>query len=146
MDERKSAGAEKILAYVETHGIVRKDDTDCDTSGSRHGHSRRKGGKRATVDLHGLHADDAKRRLRFAIEDCRRRGIRELLVIHGHGLHSDPQAGPVLKSMVRDLLDRDFHPMCRTYRGASKSDGGEGATVVTVNFSGWRQGLPDRGC
>jgi len=136
MDERESAGAEKILAYVERHGIVRKDDVDRDASGPRHDRFRRKVGKRATLDLHGLRADEAKRRLRFAIEDCRRRGIRELLVIHGHGLHSDPQGGAVLKSLVRDLLDRDFRSMCRTWHGASKADGGEGATVVAVSFSG----------
>ena len=58
--------------------------------------------------------------------------MRELLVVHGYGLHSDPNEGPVLKKLVRDMLDRELRPKYRTYRTASIRDGGEGATLVAV--------------
>jgi DNA-nicking Smr family endonuclease len=58
--------------------------------------------------------------------------MRELLVIHGYGKHSNPNEGPVLKKLVRDLLDNDYRPKYRSYRTANSNDGGDGATLIAV--------------
>ncbi|MBN1307689.1 MAG: Smr/MutS family protein [Chitinispirillaceae bacterium] len=133
MTSRRLRNADAILAHIERHGIDRKDEQRGDT---RLPHASRRGGRkhshRMTLDLHGLRSDDAARRLRFALERCTETGMRELLVIHGYGIHSDPAEGPVLKKLVRGLLDRELRLQYRTYRTAALRDGGEGATLVAV--------------
>jgi DNA-nicking Smr family endonuclease len=125
--------ADEILAHIEKFGILRKDahqDSAEERTVTRR--NKRSRSHRMTLDLHGLRSDDAARRLRFALDRCREAGTQELLVIHGYGLHSDPNEGPVLKKLVRDLLDHDLRPKYRTYRTAAADDGGEGATLVAV--------------
>jgi DNA-nicking Smr family endonuclease len=61
---------------------------------------------------------------------CRDRGIRELFVIHGHGVHSAPEEGPVLKNLVRDMLENELSDRVRDFRAGIPREGGEGVTLV----------------
>ena len=131
MSGRGRRSAEEILAYIEQHGVQRKDTAEQD---NRTSVSRRKRSKthRMTLDLHGLRSEEATVRLRATLHRCRTTGTRELLVIHGYGLHSDPREGPVLKKLVADLLDNELQPLYRWYRPAPFKDGGDGATLVSI--------------
>lgn len=133
MGSKGHRSAEEILAHIETYGVERK-DTEKPVRDSRmvSRRNRRSRSHRMTLDLHGLHSDAASQKLRFALERCHEIGIRELLVIHGYGRHSDPSEGPVLKQLVRDLLSGDLRPKCRSFRTAPAKDGGEGATLVLL--------------
>ena len=42
----------------------------------------------ASLDLHGLTRDEAWERLDMFITECKRRGLRKVLLIHGKGNHS----------------------------------------------------------
>ncbi len=134
---KPSDGREEILRYVERHG-VRDKDAGAPLSRKRSGKSgvtrNRKGGFRKTIDLHGMVSIDAERELTRALNDCVKRGIRELLIIHGKGTHSDPDVpdGGVLKKMVRDNLEFRFAALVRRFGPALPREGGDGATVVTV--------------
>lgn len=82
----------------------------------------------ATIDLHGLTTDEAYSRLDSFVTECRKRGLRKILIIHGKGNHSE--TGPVLSGLVRSFIERDWrlgesgHP--------DKYDGGKGATWVII--------------
>lgn len=82
----------------------------------------------ATIDLHGLTGAEANARLDSFIEECRKRDLRKVLIIHGKGNHSE--TGPVLSGIVRSFIERDWrlgesgHP--------DKYDGGKGATWVII--------------
>jgi DNA-nicking Smr family endonuclease len=132
MTARSRRSADEILAHIEQYGIARKDPAP--EHGDRTVVRRNKKARshRMTLDLHGLRSDGAIVKLRSALHRCRENGIQELLIIHGYGLHSNPQEGPVLKKLVRDLLDNDLRPLYRSYRTAITRDGGEGATLVAV--------------
>ncbi len=133
MNESERRSAEEILSHLERHGIARKDPPPPKgRAGKRNCRGRRSRLHRMTLDLHGMRSEEAAARLRDALDRCRETGTRELLVIHGYGLHSDPAEGPVLKKIVRELLDRDLRPGYRSYRTASPADGGEGATLVAL--------------
>lgn len=82
----------------------------------------------ATIDLHGLKQDEAIQKLNLFIDECSRRDIKKVLIIHGKGNHSDSE--PVLNRMVRSYIERDYrlgesgHP--------DRMDGGKGATWVII--------------
>lgn len=82
----------------------------------------------ATIDLHGLTSEEAYNRLDSFVAECRKRGLRKILIIHGKGNHSE--TGPVLSGLVRSFIERDWrlgesgHP--------DKYDGGKGATWVII--------------
>jgi DNA-nicking Smr family endonuclease len=123
-------GADEILSFVEKYGVDRKDAAAA--TGTPKSTAKRINPHRQTLDLHGLRSDDAARKLRYALDRCQETGMRELLVIHGYGLHSNPNEGPVLRKMVRDLLENDLRPKYRSYRTAAMRDGGDGATLVLI--------------
>lgn len=84
----------------------------------------------ATVDLHGLHQDEAEERLYNFVTECKRRGLKKILIIHGKGIHTSG-TDPVLGELVRRFIEHDKrcgasgHPK-------SKQDGGNGATWVIL--------------
>ncbi|MBD3316505.1 MAG: DNA mismatch repair protein MutS [Chitinivibrionales bacterium] len=123
--------AEEILRYIDQHGVVDKDKSLA-RRGVKGGSRRSRGKKRSdreVLDLHGLITEEAERRVRMAVDRCRRRGIYELLIIHGRGYHSG-EAGPVLKKMVRRMLAIELCHLIRDFVTASPRDGGGGATIV----------------
>jgi DNA-nicking Smr family endonuclease len=90
----------------------------------------KRGVVRKRLDLHGMTIDRALPALRRAIDECKGKGIGELLVIHGYGLHSHPAGEGVLKKTVKDFLEESSDARIRDYAQAMSRDGGTGATLV----------------
>lgn len=81
------------------------------------------------LDLHGLTRDEARERLAAFLNDCRKRGIRCVRIVHGKGLGSKNRE-PVLKQKVRHwLMQRDE---VLAYAQARPADGGGGAVIVML--------------
>lgn len=83
----------------------------------------------AELDLHGLTVDEARGLLVDFLNQCIRRGLRCVRIIHGKGLRSKNRE-PVLKRKVAGwLIQRDeILAFCQ----ARRSDGGSGAVVVLL--------------
>lgn len=84
----------------------------------------------ARCDLHKLHAEAARRKLRAFVESCVRQRARTGLVICGRGLHSGPD-GPVLEGVVIQALGSsplNHHVLAFTKVAAEH--GGPGAIAV----------------
>ena len=83
----------------------------------------------ARIDLHGLTRDEAWNRLSSFVNDCVRRGLKKILIIHGKGNHSHG-SDPVLGAMVKTFIEQNKnlgssgHP--------ERSMGGTGATWVII--------------
>jgi DNA-nicking Smr family endonuclease len=92
----------------------------------------RRGGMRRTIDLHGMTVGPALAALRDVLDECVNRGIAELLVVHGYGLHSAPGEGGVLKAAVRRYLEGKNDLRIRSFTAAAPKDGGEGAAIVRL--------------
>lgn len=84
----------------------------------------------ARIDLHGLHRDEAEERLNWFITDCKRKGIRKVIIVHGKGIHTTG-TDPVLGELVRRFIEHD--PRCGTSgHPKTKQEGGTGATWVIL--------------
>lgn len=83
----------------------------------------------AVIDLHQMTRDEAWARLNGFVNDCYRRNMRKILIIHGKGIHSNG-SDPVLGQMVRLFIEQDKrlgisgHP--------DRNHGGNGATWVII--------------
>jgi DNA-nicking Smr family endonuclease len=122
---------DEILAFLKKYGTRNKDLGSSPVKkkpSTRSVNSR--GQPRETVDLHGMRSEEASQRLRFIVNRCVESGVKELLIIHGVGYHSVLSGGPVLKDMVRNMLDNELCLNVRDYRTAVAKDGGDGATLV----------------
>ncbi len=121
----------EILAFVKKYGTRNK---DLGASPVKKKQSTRsvnsRGQPRETLDLHGMRSEEASQRLRFVINRCVENGVKELLIIHGVGYHSVLTGGPVLKDMVKSMLENELCLNVRDYRPAVGKDGGDGATLV----------------
>jgi DNA-nicking Smr family endonuclease len=85
----------------------------------------------AHIDLHGLGREAARAAVQEFLEEAVRRGLRMILIVHGRGL-SSPR-GPVLKSVVVDLLQtRRWRKWVMAFASARPCDGGAGATYVLL--------------
>jgi DNA-nicking Smr family endonuclease len=130
---KPSEATKKILEYIDRHGVRDKDALASTGRKQQSKSAPQKSGKRRfrkTLDLHGMTTGIAIAALRTAIDECAKRGIAELLVIHGYGLHSAPAEGAVLKTAVRQYLEGKNDPGIRSFTMAASKDGGEGATLV----------------
>jgi len=84
----------------------------------------------ARLDLHGLHQDEAQQSLDRFITDCKARGLRKVLIIHGKGIHTSG-SDPVLGELVRRFIEHDKrcgasgHPK-------TKAEGSSGATWILL--------------
>ncbi|WP_407428132.1 Smr/MutS family protein [Treponema sp.] len=83
----------------------------------------------AKIDLHGLTRDEAWTKLTSFVNDCIRRGLKKILIIHGKGNHSngsDSILGPMVRTFIEQNknLGSSGHP--------DKSMGGNGATWVII--------------
>jgi DNA-nicking Smr family endonuclease len=83
----------------------------------------------AEIDLHGLRQHAAQEALRQFLNDCLRRGLHCVRVIHGKGLRSGP-AGPVLKLLVHHWLRKVEN--VAAFAAARPADGGSGAVYVLL--------------
>ena len=85
------------------------------------------------LDLHGLTVEEARGLLVAFLNQCVRRGLRCIRIIHGKGLRSKNRE-PVLKRRVAGwLVQRDeILAFCQ----APRADGGGGAVVVLLKGVG----------
>ena len=125
---------DKILHFLDEHGISDKDEAAPSRPKKENSGIKKTGkkGLRKTIDLHGMVSEAAEQTLVRAMEECRKKGIKELLIIHGWGQHSNPAEGGVLKKLVRECLEYRYTLAVRDYKTALPKDGGEGATLVTL--------------
>ena len=75
------------------------------------------------LDLHAFRSEEVKSLVPEYIEECRRRGILEMRVIHGKGTGA-------LRRLVHGLLSRNPHVL--KFKTAGLSGGGWGATEVIL--------------
>ncbi|MCX6567828.1 MAG: Smr/MutS family protein [Candidatus Aminicenantes bacterium] len=75
------------------------------------------------LDLHAFSPKDVKDLVPEYIEECLRRGITELRIIHGKGTGT-------LKGIVHGLLEKD--PRVESFKDAGMGGGGWGATEVRL--------------
>ena len=86
----------------------------------------------AAIDLHGLISDEARLYVATFLNDCKKRGLRCVRIVHGKGLGSRNKE-PVLKHKLRNwLVQRDE---VIAYAQARKIDGGSGAVIVLLKAS-----------
>jgi len=83
----------------------------------------------AAIDLHGLISDEARLYVATFLNDCKKRGLRCVRIVHGKGLGSRNRE-PVLKHKLRGwLIQRDE---VIAYAEARRQDGGSGAVIVLL--------------
>jgi DNA-nicking Smr family endonuclease len=83
------------------------------------------------VDLHGLVAKEARRRLAAELERAQAAGLRCVLVVHGRGLHSEGPA--VLREGVADWLSTaPLVARVMAFASARPEHGGSGASYVLL--------------
>ena len=84
----------------------------------------------ARLDLHGLHQTEAEASLNRFITDCKSRGLKKVIIVHGKGIHTKG-TDPVLGELVRRFIEHDKrcgasgHPK-------TKAEGGSGATWILL--------------
>lgn len=83
----------------------------------------------ARIDLHGLTRDEAWEKLNVFVGDCKRRGLRKIIIVHGKGIHSTG-SDPVLGPMVRSFIEQDSR--LGTSGHPDRNNGGNGATWVLI--------------
>ena len=76
-----------------------------------------------TLDLHTFAPQDVKDLVADYVDETAARGFDEIRVIHGKGTGA-------LRAAVRTALAQ--HPLVRQVVAAGASEGGDGATVVTL--------------
>lgn len=74
-----------------------------------------------SLDLHAFAPKDIPAVVNDYLEECARRGIREVRLIHGRGTGTQ-------RAIVRSLLAQ--HPLAREFTDAPPDRGGWGATIV----------------
>ena len=117
---------EEILTYIDTHGIDDKDRRAPIVPPP----PRRSKVTRYVLDLHGMKSEEAEQRIDEAIEMCKDDHIREILIIHGRGIHSGAEDLPVLKTLVHNLLDGRLKNRVKRWRPGLPAEGGEGVTLL----------------
>lgn len=85
--------------------------------------------REAELDLHGLTADEAKRRLGSFLQTCLAEGCRCAHLIHGKGYRSEGDY-PILKNRINLWLRQ--HPEVLAFCSARPMDGGTGAVYVLL--------------
>ncbi len=75
------------------------------------------------LDLHTFHPKEVKDLVPEYIDECRKRGILQLRIVHGKGTGA-------LRRTVQAILDR--HPAVRSYRLGGHGEGSWGATLVEL--------------
>ncbi len=94
------------------------------------------------LDLHGLTAEDAKKKLRRFLIQCRQNGERCVLVITGRGLGS-PDKIPVLRSSFPGWVSSgSMGKIVMAYCTALPKDGGPGAFYVLQRKHGQKPFIP----
>ncbi len=80
-----------------------------------------------TLDLHIFAPSDVKTLIPDYLDQCRKKGISQIRIIHGKGTGA-------MRETVHAILDRI--PEVVSYRLAGEGGGGWGATIVILELSG----------
>ncbi|MCF8063094.1 MAG: Smr/MutS family protein [Deltaproteobacteria bacterium] len=84
------------------------------------------------LDLHGLTSGEARNRVREFLLECRKLGLRCVLIIHGRGLNS-PSSLPVLKEQLPSWFSSgSVRKIVLAFATARPYDGGAGAVYVLL--------------
>ncbi len=75
------------------------------------------------LDLHTFDPADVKDLVPEYLEECRKRGILEVRIVHGKGIGT-------LRNLVKSLLEK--LPYVESFRQAEEGAGGWGATIVVL--------------
>jgi DNA-nicking Smr family endonuclease len=128
--ERSGRDMERYLSeYLPDKDIAAmKDGPEKDESSASNRALLRQLKPQAELDLHGLNSSDAIARLGLFLRECRKKGLRKVLIIHGKGNHSSGE--PVLGKEVRKYLERCA--FAGEFRTASREMGGKGAVWVIL--------------
>ena len=86
----------------------------------------------AGLDLHGYTLDDARTELSNYINECSKRQLRCVMVVHGKAYSGEGQQ-PLMKSYVNDWLRQ--MPQVIAFSSAQPKDGGTGALYVLLKRS-----------
>ena len=96
---------------------------------------------RFRFDLHGFTLLDANKKIRELIINCQEKGVREILLITGKGLHSNTEQNTYvskklskLKFSVPEYINSNNDLLNKIYsmEQASIADGGEGAIIIKL--------------
>ena len=83
----------------------------------------------AGLDLHGFTIDMAREELHLFIKECRRKGDRTLLIVHGKA-YTDPGKPALMKTYVTGWLQQTDGVIA--FCSAQPQDGGTGALYVLL--------------
>ncbi|HEU4708578.1 MAG TPA: Smr/MutS family protein [Methylophilaceae bacterium] len=83
----------------------------------------------ASIDLHGLVVEEARRYVADFLFESRKHGIRCVRIVHGKG-HGSRNREPVLKNKLRSWLMQKDEVIA--FAQARKADGGSGAVIVLL--------------
>lgn len=121
---------ERRLEEVEDWDSIRKlkEEEDPPMLQSRRKSLLRRMEPQERIDLHGMFCDSAERALRLFLYSAHKRGLNKVLIIHGKGNHSS--GGPVLKDMVKRVLEKS--PYAGETGTPGREMGGSGATWVLI--------------
>ena len=86
----------------------------------------------ATLDLHGLRREDARRTVREFVRAQHRRGARYLLLIVGKGTHSEDGTGVLGDAVIEELIGGVVAPLVCAFTSAHVQHGGIGAVAVRI--------------
>ena len=129
-----SEGADEILAWIGTHGIADKDAAAARRrfvgSSSSAKIEKRRGEHRMVIDLHGMRSEEAVDAVRRGLDAARHAGCASVIFVHGKGHHSPSGEGPVLKSLVRGMLENELALQVKDHFDAPPEAGGSGATIA----------------
>ena len=109
----------EILSYIEKHGIEHKDVTPQKKKHKKKTHFEKKGKRiRRVLDLHGRRRDEVAPIIREVFHECKSRGVDTILIIHGVGYGSNKVEGPIVKKLVRAMLENELSNYIKDYRTA----------------------------
>ena len=94
--------------------------------------ARRMGEPEASLDLHGVPAAEAVRKVDWFLENANFHGCRVVLIVTGKGAHSE--SGPVLRPLVEAYLAGPGQRFVVEWIPAPKSLGGEGALLAALHL------------
>lgn len=84
------------------------------------------------LDLHGLRSGEALAELEAFVAEQYERGARDVLVVHGKGLHSEHGIAVLRDTVVAALGDGPLAPYVQAFATAHGSLGGRGALAVRL--------------
>lgn len=133
LEKNSKKGPNPMDVWMEKYGVIDKDEIaarykDNEVYADKNQLIKMK--PEETLDLHGLHQDEAYRRLDYFIGECVKKGIKKVIIIHGKGIHTSGKE-PVLGELVRKFIENDKrcgmsgHPK-------SQADGGSGVTWIIL--------------